>query len=55
MGGWREEYVQIIENYDHLAAMPMHEEDLPQSSNRITLHAKKLDACGLPISLVHYE
>ena len=54
-GGWGEEYAKIIENYDHLAAMLIHGEDLPQSSNRITLHAKKRDAYGLPIPVVHYE
>lgn len=35
--------------------MLIHGEDLPQASNRITLHSDKTDAYGLPVPVVHYE
>lgn len=54
-GGWGPEYADILAHYDHLAAMLIHGEDLPQASNRITLHSDKTDAYGLPIPVVHYE
>jgi hypothetical protein len=54
-GGWGPEYADILAHYDHLAAMLIHGEDLPQASNRITLHSDKTDAYGLPVPVVHYE
>jgi choline dehydrogenase-like flavoprotein len=54
-GGWGKGLAATLENYDHLASMLVHGEDLPQSSNRITLHAKRKDAYGLPLPVVHYE
>jgi choline dehydrogenase-like flavoprotein len=54
-GGWGEEVARTLENYDHLAAMLLHGEDLPQQSNRITLHPEQKDAYGLPVPVVHYE
>ena len=54
-GGWGEEVTGTLENYDHLAAMLLHGEDLPQQSNRITLHPDMKDAYGLPVPVVHYR
>lgn len=53
--GWGPEYADLLAHYNHLAAMLIHGEDLPQASNRITLHAQTTDAYGLPIPVVHYE
>ena len=53
--GWGPEYADILAHYNHLAAMLIHGEDLPQASNRITLHEQKVDGYGLPIPVVHYE
>ena len=54
-GDWGKELAGTLENYDHLAAMLLHGEDLPQSTNRVTLHAKQKDAYGLPVPVVHYQ
>jgi choline dehydrogenase-like flavoprotein len=54
-GGWGEEVARTLDNYDHLAAMLLHGEDLPQQSNRITLHPQQKDGYGLPVPVVHYE
>ncbi|WP_116364686.1 GMC family oxidoreductase [Parahaliea mediterranea] len=53
--GWGEDYASTLENYDHLAAMLIHGEDLAQQSNRITLHPTERDSYGLPVPIVHYE
>jgi len=52
---WGERLVQVMEQYDHMAAMLVHGEDMPQQSNRISLHATEKDANGLPVPVVHYE
>jgi choline dehydrogenase-like flavoprotein len=54
-GSWGEKLAGTLENYDHLAAMLVHGEDLPQVTNRITVHAEQKDAYGLPVPIVHYE
>jgi choline dehydrogenase-like flavoprotein len=53
-GGWGRDIARTLENYDHLAAMLLHGEDLPQQSNRITLHPGQKDGYGLPVPVVHY-
>lgn len=52
---WGERLAQVMKRYDHMAAMLVHGEDLPQESNRITLHATERDQNGLPVPVVHYE
>jgi len=37
-GAWGERITSVLEDYDHLAAMLVHGEDLPQESNFISLH-----------------
>lgn len=54
-GGWGKEVARTLENYDHLAAMLLHGEDLPQATNRITLHPQRKDGYGLPVPVVHYQ
>ena len=54
-GAWGKEYAEILQNYDHLAAMLIHGEDLPQATNRVTLHGTQKDSYGLPVPVVHYQ
>jgi choline dehydrogenase-like flavoprotein len=54
-GGWGKDIAWFIDRYDHTAAMWVVGEDMPQASNRITLHKKKKDRFGLPIPNVHYD
>ncbi len=52
---WGDELAQIMSRYDHMAAMLVHGEDLPQATNRITLHPSEKDENGLPVPLIHYQ
>jgi choline dehydrogenase-like flavoprotein len=52
---WGRDYTRIIEMYDHFAGMWLVGEDLPQTSNGVTLHASEKDAHGMPIPVVHFK
>ena len=52
---WGERLAGIMRQYTHMAAMLVHGEDMPQESNRISLHPTEVDQNGLPIPVVHYE
>ncbi len=54
-GAWGRDLSATLENYDHLASMLLHGEDLPQATNRVSLHPERKDAYGLPIPTVHYS
>jgi len=54
-GAWGERITSVLEDYDHLAAMLVHGEDMPQESNFISLHASRKDQYGLPVPVVHYR
>ena len=51
-GGWGRQYASDIENYRNVAGLWIVGEDMPQESNRITLHDTKKDQYGLPIPSV---
>jgi choline dehydrogenase-like flavoprotein len=44
-----------MEDYDHMAGMWIVGEDMPQESNRVTLHPEETDQWGLPIPNVHFD
>lgn len=52
---WGERLSGIMQQYSRMAAMLVHGEDLPQESNRISLHPTEVDQNGLPVPVVHYE
>jgi len=52
---WGERLAEIMRQYSHIAALLVHGEDMPQESNRITLHPTQVDQNGLPVPVVHYE
>lgn len=54
-GGWGKSFASAMEGYDHMAGMWLVGEDMPQESNRITLHATEKDAYGLPVPNVHFD
>jgi len=54
-GAWGERITSVLEDYDHLAAMLVHGEDMPQESNFISLHPSRKDQYGLPVPVIHYE
>jgi choline dehydrogenase-like flavoprotein len=54
-GGWGKSFASAMEGYDHMAGMWLVGEDMPQETNRITLHGSEKDAYGLPIPNVHFD
>jgi choline dehydrogenase-like flavoprotein len=54
-GAWGPEFTAAMEAYDHMAGMWIVGEDMPQESNRVTLHPEEVDHWGLPIPNVHFD
>ncbi|MCB1806152.1 MAG: GMC family oxidoreductase, partial [Candidatus Competibacteraceae bacterium] len=54
-GSWGREFTQYIDLYENMAGMWLVGEDLPQESNRITLHDTAKDKFGLPVPNVHFD
>ncbi|HWT99090.1 MAG TPA: GMC family oxidoreductase [Terriglobales bacterium] len=54
-GAWGQDFCSAMDAYSHMAGMWIVGEDMPQASNRITLHATEKDAFGLPIPDVHFD
>jgi choline dehydrogenase-like flavoprotein len=44
-----------MDNYQHVAGMWIVGEDMPQSTNRVTLNTDVKDDNGLPVPNVHYD
>jgi choline dehydrogenase-like flavoprotein len=54
-GAWGSDFTYALENYKHLAGLWIVGEDMPQETNRVTLHAEEKDAHGQPIPNVHFD
>ena len=54
-GAWGREFTRKMETYPNMAGMWLVGEDMPQESNRVTLHATEKDKFGLPIPNVHFD
>jgi choline dehydrogenase-like flavoprotein len=54
-GAWGPEFTAAMEDYDHMAGMWIVGEDMPQASNRVTLHPEEKDQWGLPVPNVHFD
>jgi len=54
-GAWGREFTRKMENYPNMAGMWLVGEDMPQESNRVTLHATEKDQFGLPIPNIHFD
>jgi choline dehydrogenase-like flavoprotein len=54
-GAWGPDFAAAMEDYDHMAGMWIVGEDMPQESNRVTLHPEETDQWGLPIPNVHFD
>jgi choline dehydrogenase-like flavoprotein len=44
-----------MDNYAHMAGMWLVGEDMPQETNRITVHASEKDQHGMPVPNVHFS
>jgi choline dehydrogenase-like flavoprotein len=54
-GGWGREYAQDIEQYRNAAGLWIVGEDMPQQTNRVTLHPTMKDKNGMPVAHVFYK
>lgn len=54
-GAWGRSFTAAMDAYDRMAGMWIVGEDMPQASNRITLHASAKDKHGMPVANVHYD
>jgi choline dehydrogenase-like flavoprotein len=54
-GAWGREFTRKLEGYAHMAGMWIVGEDMPQASNRVTLHPTEKDRFGLPVPNVHFD
>ncbi len=54
-GAWGREFTSAMDMYEHMAGMWLVGEDMPQESNRISLHPTEKDQHGLPVPNVHFD
>jgi choline dehydrogenase-like flavoprotein len=54
-GAWGREFTTAIDGYENMAGMWIVGEDMPQESNRVTLHSDVKDQHGLPVPNVHFD
>jgi choline dehydrogenase-like flavoprotein len=54
-GGWGRGVTSALDDYANMAGLWIVGEDLPQTSNRITLNRDETDQSGLPVANVHYD
>jgi choline dehydrogenase-like flavoprotein len=54
-GAWGPMFTEALDSYAHMAGLWIVGEDMPQASNRVTLHATEKDPWGLPVPNVHFD
>jgi choline dehydrogenase-like flavoprotein len=54
-GGWGRGFTTAMDAYEYLAGMWLVGEDMPQETNRITLHPTEKDKAGMPVANVHFD
>ncbi len=54
-GSWGADFASYMDAYDYTAGLWIVGEDMPRTSNRITLNTDEKDANGLPIPNVHFD
>jgi len=54
-GAWGREFATALDGYENMAGMWLVGEDMPQESNRVTLHPQIKDQNGLPVPNVHFD
>jgi choline dehydrogenase-like flavoprotein len=52
---WGRDFAQIMEQYDHMAGLWLVGEDLPRTTNRVTLNGDVRDQFGQPVPDVHVD
>ncbi|WP_420110739.1 GMC family oxidoreductase [Pseudactinotalea sp.] len=54
-GMWGREFTEMMDAYHRTAGLWIVGEDMPQETNRITLHPSVKDSLGLPVVDVHFD
>ncbi|MEQ9053131.1 MAG: GMC family oxidoreductase [Roseovarius confluentis] len=54
-GAWGREFTTALDEYENMAGMWIVGEDMPQSTNRVTLNSEVKDQFGLPVANVHFD
>ncbi|MBI3454997.1 MAG: GMC family oxidoreductase [Candidatus Rokubacteria bacterium] len=54
-GAYGEPFTEALDYYTHMAGMWIVGEDMPQETNRVTLHPTEKDQYGLPVPNVHFD
>lgn len=54
-GAWGKDFTHAIDQYSHTAGMWIVGEDMPRSTNRVTLNGDVKDQFGLPVANVHFD
>lgn len=54
-GAWGPVFTEAMDHYQHMAGLWIVGEDMPQASNRVTLHTTEKDQWGLAVPNVHYD
>ncbi|WP_306111839.1 MULTISPECIES: GMC family oxidoreductase [Roseovarius] len=54
-GAWGREFTTALDEYENMAGMWIVGEDMPQSTNRVTVNSEVKDQFGLPVANVHFD
>lgn len=54
-GAWGPKFTEILDGYENTAGLWIVGEDMPQSTNRVTLNTDALDQHGLPVPNVNFD
>jgi choline dehydrogenase-like flavoprotein len=54
-GAWGRGFTSAMDGYANMAGMWIVGEDMPQSTNRVTLDPKAKDSNGMPVASVHFD
>lgn len=54
-GAWGRSFTTALDAYENMAGMWLVGEDMPQETNRVSLHSTAKDAHGLPVANVHFD
>jgi len=54
-GAWGRSFTTALDAYENMAGMWIVGEDMPQETNRVTVHATEKDKFGMPVPNVHFD
>lgn len=54
-GAWGRGFTTALDAYETMAGMWIVGEDMPQETNRVTLHPTEKDKAGMPVANVHFD